>query len=146
MTSDTIADIRKKYFTLQEAKHLLPTIQTSLKKLISLKNALTLLSTVEIDFEDYNYEHNLLSLRLNKKFHKLSYDFYKHLENLEQHGCIVKDLDLGLVDFYSKHQGRDILLCWRLGEQHLGHWHEVNSGYAERKPISLLKEKHYPNT
>lgn len=130
----------KKYFTLEEAEGHIPQLQEGLKKLIKLKRAITLLNSVEIDFEDYNYEHNLLSLRLNKKYHKLSYDFYRFLEGLESHGCVIKDLDLGLVDFYSRHKGRDILLCWKFGERNIKFWHEVDSGYSERKPVSTLRD------
>ena len=129
----------KKYFSLDEAEGYIPQLQEGLKKLIKLKRAITLLNSVEIDFDDYNYEHNLLSLRLNKKYHKLSFDFYKYLEGLESSGCVIKDLDLGLVDFYARHQSRDILLCWKFGERNIKYWHEVDSGYSERKPVSSLK-------
>ncbi len=130
----------KKYFSLEQAEQILPTLQYGLKKLIRIKRALSLLDSVEIDFEDYHYEYNLLSLRLNKKYHKLSFDFYKYLEVLEGKGCIVKDLDNGLVDFYSRHRGKDILLCWKFGENNISYWHEIDSGYSERKPISVLKD------
>ena len=131
----------KKYFTLEDAEKVLPELQEGLKKLIRLKRSLTLLDSVEIEFEDYHYEHNLLSLRLNKKYHKLSFDFYKYLETLEEKGCVIKDLDSGLVDFYSRHQGKDILLCWKYGERNIRFWHETDCGYSERKPISTLKNQ-----
>ena len=131
----------KKYFTLEEAENFIPHLQGRLKRLIQLKKAINLLNTIEIDFEDYHYEHNLLSLNLNKKYHKLSYDFYRYLELLEATGCVIKDLDLGLVDFYSRHQGRDILFCWKFGERAVKFWHEVDSGFTERKPVSSLKDE-----
>lgn len=128
-----------KYFTLEEAEYILPELQGGIRKLLKLKRAITLLNSIEIDFEDYDYEYNLSNLRLNKKYHKLSYDFYKNFELLEAKGCVIKDLDLGLVDFFSKHEGRDIFLCWRYGEKAIRYWHEIYGGYSERKSISQLK-------
>lgn len=129
----------KKYFTLEEAEALIPKVRGATKRLLKLKKAIALINSLEIDFEDYNYQHNLLSLGLNKKYHRLSYQFYKELEELEKTGCIVKDLDEGLVDFYSRHKCRDIFLCWRLGEQSIKYWHELECGFSGRKPIEELK-------
>ena len=56
-------------------------------------------------------------------------------------GCELKDYRTGLVDFVGRHQGRDVLLCWRLGEEHVGFWHEVNAGFAGRRPVSQLDER-----
>jgi len=55
-------------------------------------------------------------------------------------GCFVKDINRGLVDFYSVRNGRLIFFCWQLGEQEIRFWHELNSGYSGRKPISELYE------
>lgn len=50
-------------------------------------------------------------------------------------GCLVKDLELGLVDFYAMQEGEPVLLCWQFGEPAVTHWHGVDEGYAERKPL-----------
>jgi hypothetical protein len=47
----------------------------------------------------------------------------------------VKDLDLGLLDFPAHHDGREVELCWHVGEESVGFWHEIGEGYAGRKPI-----------
>jgi hypothetical protein len=54
---------------------------------------------------------------------------------LEAVGVQVKDLDEGLVDFPARHAGRDILLCWKVGEPAVAHWHGVDEGFAGRKPL-----------
>jgi hypothetical protein len=54
---------------------------------------------------------------------------------LEAAGVQVKDLDEGLVDFPARHAGRDILLCWKVGEPAVAHWHGVDEGFAGRKPL-----------
>jgi hypothetical protein len=47
----------------------------------------------------------------------------------------VKDLDIGLLDFPCQVEGRTVLLCWKLGEQGITHWHDTSEGFAGRKPI-----------
>ena len=53
------------------------------------------------------------------------------------HGAIVKDLDTGLIDFPALRSGEEILLCWRLGEDEVAHWHGLEEGFAGRKPLDL---------
>jgi hypothetical protein len=50
-------------------------------------------------------------------------------------GAIVKDLDEGLVDFPASHEGREVLLCWKVGEDEVGYWHGLEEGFAGRKPL-----------
>lgn len=57
------------------------------------------------------------------------------VDELQELGVLVKDLDLGLVDFPSVREGEVVLLCWRVGEEEIGFWHGVDEGYAGRKPI-----------
>jgi hypothetical protein len=63
----------------------------------------------------------------------------KHLreaiESITELGVQVKDLDIGLVDFPTTYHGEQVLLCWRLGETRIGHWHGVEEGVRGRKPI-----------
>jgi hypothetical protein len=61
-------------------------------------------------------------------------DGYKR--ELEDLGIQLKDPRLGLVDFPSEMGGRTVLLCWRLGEPEVQYWHEIDSGYAGRQPLS----------
>jgi hypothetical protein len=56
-------------------------------------------------------------------------------------GCELKDFQTGLIDFVGRHQGRDIYLCWKLGEAQIDYWHEVDAGFAGRQPISTLDER-----
>jgi hypothetical protein len=50
-------------------------------------------------------------------------------------GAIVKDVDVGLVDFPARRRGEEILLCWRLGEDEVAHWHGLEEGFAGRKQL-----------
>jgi hypothetical protein len=59
----------------------------------------------------------------------------RYLPELEGIGCVFKGFEGGLVDFYSLREDRPIFLCWRLGEDRIGHWHEIDTGFGGRQPI-----------
>lgn len=58
-----------------------------------------------------------------------------YVAELEQIGCVLKGFDDGLVDFRGKLDDRDVWLCWRLGELGVGHFHEIDEGYRNRRPL-----------
>jgi hypothetical protein len=58
-----------------------------------------------------------------------------YLDELSAVGCVFKGFDDGLVDFFSRLDGRDIFLCWRLGEEEITHWHELDAGFAGRQEL-----------
>jgi hypothetical protein len=58
-----------------------------------------------------------------------------YIAELEQVGCVLKGFDDGLVDFRGRVDGRDVWLCWRLGEPGVTHWHELHEGYRSRRPL-----------
>jgi hypothetical protein len=62
------------------------------------------------------------------------------VEELGGIGVELKDYQSGLVDFIGRHEGHDVYLCWRLGEEKIAFWHELSAGVAGRQPVSLLKE------
>jgi hypothetical protein len=57
------------------------------------------------------------------------------IERINKLGIEVKDVDIGLVDFRSNINGREAYLCWKLGEEHIGWWHDLDTGYAARQPL-----------
>jgi hypothetical protein len=57
------------------------------------------------------------------------------LERIHSTGCIVKDLDVGLLDFPSRLNNEDVYLCWRLGEDRIRFYHRQDEGFSGRKPI-----------
>ena len=62
-------------------------------------------------------------------------DIRKGVEDIQSRGAVVKDLDRGLVDFYSMAGDRLIFLCWHLGETEVSHWHTLEGGFANRQPL-----------
>jgi hypothetical protein len=57
------------------------------------------------------------------------------LEKIQATGCVVKDLDSGLLDFPALINNEEVYLCWRLGEERIRFWHRQDEGFAARKPI-----------
>ena len=57
------------------------------------------------------------------------------LESLDEAGIQVKDLDTGLLDFPTVYRGEEVLLCWRMDEDDITHWHGLTEGFAGRKAI-----------
>ena len=73
---------------------------------------------------------------------RLAGELQEAVEKVLETGCLVKDLEMGLVDFPSLRGGQEIYLCWKLGEERIQYWHGLTEGYAGRKPLddSLPKE------
>ncbi|HZU26988.1 MAG TPA: DUF2203 domain-containing protein [Bryobacteraceae bacterium] len=57
------------------------------------------------------------------------------IATIEEYGCLLKDLDIGLIDFLTTYQGREVCLCWKAGEDGIHFWHGADEGYRGRKPI-----------
>lgn len=57
------------------------------------------------------------------------------IHRIEGFGCIVKDIDLGLLDFPSARGDEPVYLCWKSGEERIAHWHGIDEGFPMRKPI-----------
>ena len=58
------------------------------------------------------------------------------LQQIESTGCVIKDLDIGLIDFPCMVDDQEIYLCWKLGESEVLHWHELDAGFAGRQSLA----------
>ena len=75
-----------------------------------------------------------------RKLNSLITKFYQSIEDLENTGVSLKGLDEGLLDFPAKRFDEEIWLCWKDGETEIKFWHEKDSGFMGRKPISVSNE------
>lgn len=125
---------------MQQAGSLLPEVKLLLEDLMKIQLAVHLKEGVTITYDDPFREAYAYTKRA-AFHHKQSYLFLKILQQLMKRGVFVKDPGTGLIDFYSKHQGKDIFLCYQYPEEGINYWHGMQEGYAGRKHISLLKEK-----
>ncbi len=73
--------------------------------------------------------------RLRSERDHLADDIRAALERMEGSGAVVKDLDVGLLDFPALIDNEEVYLCWRLGEDRIRFWHRQDEGFAGRKPI-----------
>ena len=126
----------KKYFTLAEAR-----------------NALVLVRRIATDIQATQAErqrlHSLLSastegppetvLGLQDRLEAETSRLEHLVEELAKMGVDLKDPARALLDFPSRYEGREILLCWKAGEATILHWHEVDGGYAARRSVEELE-------
>ena len=133
------AGMEKKTFTLSEARAMLPQLR-SLLGLVREERALLVRLQPQINKARAKAELNGGSpygaLYLERAFR-----FTEALELIEQTGVLVKDFQVGLIDFPYEYQGRIVYLCWKPDEDELEWWHEVDDGFAGRQPIGDAFEK-----
>lgn len=132
-----------KFFTLAEANALLPLVRVRLKALRHQRDGI-LRTQAQVEIEEMTgadskgqlapgsraaIAGHMDDLRLQTK------GFEEKLLELDQLGVQLKDLDTGLVDFYSRRNGEVVFLCWKEGEEKVGHWHSLEGGFRNRKPV-----------
>ncbi len=70
------------------------------------------------------------------RFSEQKAEIVRIINRIEAYGCLLKDVDLGLLDFPSMREGRAVYLCWKAGEREIGYWHPMDEGYSSRRPLS----------
>lgn len=128
-------------FTVDEAQDLLPVLESLLRSAIESK---TLLESVDAELQAIAHKIfvsggmslNMVHLASRKAQREKAVQRLKDtMAEIDAMGVQVKDLDIGLLDFPCEVDGRIVLLCWKLGEKAITHWHGVSEGFAGRKPI-----------
>ncbi len=125
-------------FTLKDIEESLPTVEKMVLKLQVLDTAIEMLESVELEIDEENRGQVQYMIKFNKEFHKLCYKYYHLAEKLELKGVVVQDIEEGIVDFPYIYRGKKVLLCWKMGEKKIGHWHEVDECYEGRRKIVNL--------
>ena len=138
-----------KRFTLAEAESLLPSVDRLLRKAVELKSAyagaerrvesfqkrIIVMGGMVVDREQVR--------KTRERRDDAAASLRAVLEEVQDLGCVVKDLDIGLVDFPTTFQGREVYLCWKLGEPAITFWHGVDEGFAGRKAIDQDFREHH---
>ena len=128
-------------FTLREAERLLPRLGGLLREAIAAKAEFT-----EAEEQFQGLLHRIMYLggvlvdgsgaeRVKQRREATGARLKHALEGIQETGVVVKDLDIGLVDFPTLLRGEEVYLCWRLEEPRIRFWHGVHEGFAGRKPI-----------
>lgn len=79
-----------------------------------------------------------------REHNRLASAIRSSIERIHSTGCVVKDIEVGLLDFPSRINGQDVFLCWRLGEDRIRFYHGMDEGFAGRKPIDP-RDANYEN-
>lgn len=125
---------RKRRFTLVEANSTLPLVRKIVTDLMTTHaRARELHARLEKRISREN--RYKVEAELDAVVQRLEH----YVDELAEVGCEIKDYSLGLVDFVCKHNGRDVYLCWCMGEEQISYWHELDAGFAARKPVAALK-------
>ena len=128
-------------FTLDEAQDLLPVLESLLRTSIDGKKVM---ESVDAEFQAVAHKVflnggmslNVIHLARRKAEREKAIQRVKDaMDEIDAIGVQVKDLDIGLLDFPCEVDGQTILLCWKLGEKAITHWHGVSEGFAGRKPV-----------
>ena len=127
------------YFTVKSANEILPIV---IKKYEYAKKQKDLIIKTEQELtQSMSAENSLIDYAtLKQKLNSVVTKFYQSLEDLENTGVVVKQLDQGLLDFPAKRFDQEIWLCWKEGETEVKFWHEKDTGFMGRKPISVSNE------
>jgi hypothetical protein len=132
VTEEGTGLVHERHFTREEANALLPQLTQMLTQLREAKDELT-------DTE----AHEALSEAAptngggdeGKQVGVAFLEVRRLLETIEQSGIVLRDIDRGLVDFPAVMDGREIYLCWELGEDEVAYWHELETGFGGREPL-----------
>jgi hypothetical protein len=136
-TTSEIKDLQQHSFTPQEASKLLPDIRVKIKQLIEQRRVI---SQLHSELEKYG----LLGFTTSEMAEKAAQldamveHWKKRVDEVEDLGVVVRDLEWGIVDFPADRYGKKVMLCWRYGEPEVSYWHELNQQFPDRK---LLKAR-----
>ena len=127
------------YFTREEAEALLPQISVVLLKIQERRKVM------QQSEEELGALHALSmgnGYHLHERIAKLQKELAEQIQLLQElinelndFGCVLKDPSIGLIDFLSLRNGREIYLCWYLGEERINYWHYLDAGFAGRQPL-----------
>jgi hypothetical protein len=139
MPPPNVPELKRKYYTVDEANKTLPLVRAIVGDIVRQFHTVNELRQrlAAVKGDRRRRESDLYSEELAQSQSELEAEEAKlaaYVEELTKLGVELKGPD-GLCDFYSLMDGREVYLCWRLGEPQVMHWHELNAGVAGRKPI-----------
>ena len=129
-----------RYFTPEEANEALAAVRPLAEELVRHRQALTVAQArrAELAEQIAGNGGGIQPSELAAATEELEQEaaaVARCIEEIAVLGGQVKDLDEGLVDFPARRGGEDVLLCWKLGEDEVGHWHGADEGFARRRPL-----------
>ncbi len=139
-----VRPMARRYFTVGEVDRLIPRLERIFVQVMQLRAAMRTeekkleRAGVSLSAEtlEKDSSRDPVAVRQAKMMFRAYYEaLTEGLGEVETIGGEVKDMEMGLVDFLARRDEEDVLLCWKLGERSVEHWHPVDSGFRGRKPI-----------
>ena len=141
MDTDRVRRVRLTLFTLDEANRVVEEISPELEELVEarsefgrIQSRIDVLELTSAGASPDNPDMRELGT-LGAQRDTLGERIRQGVERIHRRGCVVKDLDRGLVDFYSLSGDRLIFLCWQRGEKEISYWHSLEGGFSGRQPL-----------
>ena len=138
-----------RFFTLHQAEQLLPQVESAIRDAIARKAEY---QEAESDWQGFQrrvmmlggmqVDHEQLLEFKNRRDSAVA-NLKEAIGKIQEIGCLVKDLDIGLIDFPTLLHGQEVYLCWKLGESAIQFWHGVQEGFRGRKPIDQEFVEHH---
>jgi len=137
----------KRFFTPEEANRTLPLVRAIVNDIVNLYAEIRERRDRLADLTGRDSSHSENDDPYREEVEVMEASIYSDIEKLQefiaeltQLGIDLKDPDVGLIDFPGLSDGREVCLCWKLGEEKVDAWHEVDGGYANRQPLNTLGE------
>ena len=130
-----------RFFTLNQAEKLLPQVESAIREAIERKAEY---DQAETEWQGFSQRvmvqggmqvDRSQSLKQKNRLESAALDVKNSIERVHELGCVVKDLDIGLIDFPTLLNGQEVYLCWKLGENGIQFWHGLHEGFRGRKAI-----------
>ena len=132
-----------RHFTPDEANRLLQRIGPMMENLVARRNALREHQELLAAFRTKAGGNGGVArgrdvVAARQAVDRITAEIRQGLQEIQALGCVVKDLDMGLLDFPALRDGQEVYLCWRVGEDRIESWHGIDEGYTGRKPLDDL--------
>ena len=131
-----------RHFTVDEANELLPAVRPLVERMVAHRRALTAAMerqerlTATIGGNGGGIPPQEVA-EVQSEIESEAAGIARCIDGIQELGAVVKDLDMGLIDFPALRQGEEVLLCWRLGEDEIRYWHGTEEGFGGRKELPL---------
>lgn len=138
-----------KRFSLAEAERLIPELDRLLRQAVSCKSEYEEAERAIQDFTERIMVTGGMAVNRQRALEAKNRrelavaQLRQAIEQVQETGCLVKDLDTGLVDFPTFFRGVEVYLCWKLGEPSIAFWHGVEEGFRGRKAIDQDFRDHH---
>jgi hypothetical protein len=130
-----------KLFSPERANALIPKLEPLIEELLTRRRDLAI-KLLEADpalhHAPPSHRTRLAGVRSSlptPRFGELKHEIGRLIYRIESLGCIVKDIDLGLIDFPAMREDEPVYLCWKMGEPSVAHWHGIEEGFVSRRPL-----------